>query len=99
MEFEANCQTTGIGSVPGMDAAAACSMVLDYFDVPYWPQLYKRSSNESMPQFLEAFPGLVIEGDKLYINPEIFESQLEAFYQRIVDFETQGVFESFAISE
>jgi hypothetical protein len=99
MELEANCLTTGIGSVPCTDAATACNMVLDYFDVPYWPQLSKRSSNESMPQFFEAFPGLVTEGDKIYINPEIFESQLEAFYQRIVDFETQGILEGFAISE
>ncbi len=99
MEFEANCQTTGIGSVPGMNAAAACGMVLDYFDVPYWPQLPERSFKESMPQFFEAFPGLVINGDKLCINPELFESQLETFYQRIVDFETQGIIEGFAISE
>lgn len=99
MELEANCLTTGIGSVPCTDAATACNMVLDYFDVPYWPQLSKRSSNESMPQFFEAFPGLVTQGDKLYIDPEIFESQLEAFYQRVVDFETQGILEGFAISE
>ncbi|MDP2718844.1 MAG: hypothetical protein Q8P44_03295 [Dehalococcoidia bacterium] len=99
MEFEANCLTTGIGSVPCTDAAAACDMVFEYFDVPYWPQLPRKSSKESMPQFFEGFPGFVAEGDKLYIDPEIFESQLGSFYQRIVDFETHGISEDFAIGE
>ncbi len=99
MELKANCLTTGIGSVPCTNAVTACHVVLDYFDVPYWPQLPKRSSNESMPQFFEAFPGLVTEGDRLYIDPDKFELQLEDFYQRVVDFETRGTLDGFAISE
>jgi hypothetical protein len=99
MKLETNCLTTGIGSLPGKDAATACNMVLEYFDIPYWPQLSQRSFLESMPQFFEALPGLVNEGDKLHINPEIFDSQLEAFYQRIVDFETQGMLDSYAITK
>lgn len=99
MKFEANCMTTGIGSMPYVDSTIACNMVLDYFDIPYWPQLPRRSFRESMPQFLEGFPGLVIKGSKLYIDPVRFESKLETFYQRLLDFETRGIIEGFAISE
>ena len=99
MRFKANCLTTGIGSLPLLDAASACNMVLEYFDVPYWPQLPKRSARESMPQFFEGFPGLVTRENKLYIDPEKFESELESFYQHIIDYETSDMLEGFAISK
>jgi len=99
MEFEANCLTTGIGSVPWTDAAVACEQVLAHADIPYWPQLYRRSFNESLPQFFEGFPGLVVEGESLVIDSDLFARELEPFYQKIIDFESRGTLEGFAISE
>jgi len=51
-------------------------------DVPAWPQLPNRSSRESMNiQFSEGFPGIIIEGDNIHIEPgENFETELDRIY-------------------
>lgn len=49
--------TTGIGSLPHTDPEEACRLVLETFDIPFWPQLPKLSFRESMiPQFSEGIP-------------------------------------------
>lgn len=49
--------TTGIGSLPHTDSEEACRLVLETFDIPFWPQLPKLSFHESMiPQFSEGVP-------------------------------------------
>jgi methionine synthase II (cobalamin-independent) len=58
-------------------------MVAKYLpDLPAWPQLPKRSHLENMyAQFSEGFPGLVLEGDKIYVERSAdFDSQLEQLY-------------------
>lgn len=51
--------TTGIGSLPHTDPEEACRLVLDTFDIPFWPQLPQLSFRESMiPQFSEGMPFL-----------------------------------------
>ena len=54
------CATTGIGDLPHTDAREAVSAVFDrHPDLPYWPQLPKRSAREGMiGQFLGRFPFL-----------------------------------------
>ena len=99
MDLVANCLTTGIGSVPWPDPATAASNVLEYCDIPYWPQLFRRSPTESRPQFFEDFPGLVTEGGSLRMDTAIFQSRLEAFYRRVLDFEERGTLQNFAVSE
>lgn len=49
--------TTGIGSLPHVIPIDACSLILKTFDIPFWPQLPKRSFLEWMiPQFIEGMP-------------------------------------------
>ncbi len=54
--------TTGIGSLPYTDPEEACRLVLDTFDIPFWPQLPKLSFRESMiSQFSEGIPFIKID--------------------------------------
>jgi methionine synthase II (cobalamin-independent) len=69
--------------MPQTDPKEACSVVAKYLpDLPAWPQLPKRSHLENMyAQFSEGFPGLVLEGDKIYVERSAdFDSQLEQLY-------------------
>ena len=51
-------------------------------DIPAWPQLPQRSPKENIIiQFSEGFPGVVIDGDKIHIQPSAdFESGLEQIH-------------------
>jgi methionine synthase II (cobalamin-independent) len=78
-----NCLPTIIGSMPQTDPKEACSLVAKYLpDLPAWPQLPKRSSQENMyAQFSEGFPGIVLEGAKAYVERSAdFDSRLEQLY-------------------
>jgi len=69
--------------MPQTDPKEACSLVAKYLpDLPAWPQLPKRSQLENMyAQFSEGFPGLALEGDKIYVERSAdFDSQLEQLY-------------------
>lgn len=82
-KIEFGCLPTMIGSMPQIDAKEACSMVIKYLpDLPAWPQLPERSHLENMyVQFSEGFPGLVLEGDHIFVERPIeFDSQLEQLY-------------------
>jgi len=67
---EFGCLPTTIGSMPHTDPQAACSQVMRYLkDIPAWPQLPRRSFLENMyAQYSQGFPGVVIEGDRIYID-------------------------------
>jgi methionine synthase II (cobalamin-independent) len=57
--------TTGIGSLPHTDPEEACRLVLETFDMPFWPQLPKLSFHESMiTQFSEGIPFIKIDEQK-----------------------------------
>jgi methionine synthase II (cobalamin-independent) len=82
-KIEFNCLPTAIGSMPQTDPKEACSIVAKYLpDLPAWPQLPKRSQLENMyAQFSQGFPGIVLEGDKVYVERSAdFDSQLEQLY-------------------
>ena len=82
-KFEFGCLPTAIGSMPHTDPEEACCLVLKYLpDIPAWPQLPNRSSEESMYiQFSEGFPGTVINRDKIHIEPgDDFVAGLEQIY-------------------
>jgi len=86
MEF--GCRITAIGSVPHTNPEEACSEVSRYLkDIPAWPQLPRRSSKENMcAQFSEGFPGVVIEGDRLYVDrTKDLDKELEEFYSAYLD--------------
>ena len=82
-KIEFGCLPTAIGSMPHTDPKEACSLIAKYLPaLPAWPQLPKRSHLENMyVQFSEGFPGLVLEGDKVYVERSAeFDSQLEQLY-------------------
>jgi methionine synthase II (cobalamin-independent) len=57
--------TTGIGSLPHKDSEEACRLVLESFDIPFWPQLPQLSFHEFMvPQYSEGIPSLKIDEQK-----------------------------------
>lgn len=82
-KLEFGCLPTAIGSMPHLSPEEACSQVMKYLpDIPAWPQLPRRSPKENMViQFSEGFPGIVIKGGKIHIEPSAnFESELEQIY-------------------
>jgi len=82
-KLEFGCLPTAIGSMPHTNPDEACSIIMKYLpDIPIWPQLPKRSPKENMVvQFSEGFPGVVIQGDRVHIEPSAdFESGLEQIY-------------------
>jgi methionine synthase II (cobalamin-independent) len=82
-KLEFGCLPTAIGSMPNTNSGEACSIIMKYLpDIPFWPQLPKRSPKENMIiQFSEGFPGVVIDEDKIHIEPSAdFESGLEQIY-------------------
>ncbi len=79
-KIEFGCLPTAIGSMPHTNPGEACSIIMKCLpDIPVWPQLPQRSPKENMIiQFSEGFPGVVIDGDKIHIEPSAdFESELE----------------------
>jgi methionine synthase II (cobalamin-independent) len=77
------CLATAIGSLPDTDAAAGCRRVFRHMkDIPFWPQLPKRSPKENMYlQFSEGFPGAVIENDHIYAGKAAdLDTHLERVY-------------------
>jgi len=82
-KIEFGCLPTAIGSMPHTNSGEACSIIMECLpDIPAWPQLPKRSPKENMIiQFSEGFPGVVIDGDKIRIEPSAdFESGLEQIH-------------------
>lgn len=75
--------TTGIGSLPHLDPLEACRLVLDSFDIPFWPQLPKLSFREFMvPQYSEGMPFFRIDAEKQTAWVERSGSdELERFYE------------------
>jgi uncharacterized 2Fe-2S/4Fe-4S cluster protein (DUF4445 family) len=64
-----NCLTTGIGSVPLLEGEEACQRIIESFEIPFWPQLPRRSFNENMyVQFSQGIPGIVMGENKIYID-------------------------------
>jgi hypothetical protein len=90
--------TTGIGSLPHTDPDEACRLVLETFDIPFWPQLPKLSFREFMiPQYSEALPFLKIDETREAIWIERDSSDaLSVFYEAYSDEWRAPISESFA---
>ena len=75
--------TTGIGSLPHTDPIKACRLVLDTFDIPFWPQFPKLSFHELMiPQFSEGIPFVRIDEHRETVWIERDDSDaLTRFYE------------------
>jgi len=87
---------TGIGSLPLADIDKAIDMIFDVCsEVPFWPQLPKRSPDENMYNpFLENVPSVVYDKNSVFVNTEETEG-IEKFYEY---FEEKDI-SKFAISE
>jgi methionine synthase II (cobalamin-independent) len=82
-DTELNCLPTIIGSMPHTDPAKACALIGRFLkDIPAWPQLPRRSFRENMyAQYSEGFPGVVIEGERIYIDrAKDIQKPLEVLY-------------------
>jgi methionine synthase II (cobalamin-independent) len=89
--------TTGIGSLPHTDPYEACRLVLDTFDIPFWPQLPRLSFREFMiPQFSEGMPFLKIDEQRetLWIGED--GDDLSRFYETYSDDLKMPISESYA---
>ncbi len=90
---------TGIGSVPFRSFEESLPSLELFFNeggIPFWPQLPKRSPLENMyAQFLEGYPGGFVKNGDVYVDPDLFEKEIETFYERFMS----GDLERFRISE
>src|SRR5512139_1402875 len=96
MKISAMFPATGVGSLPHRDPAKAMNAVLGRFrEIPYWPQLPRRTFLESMyVQFAAGLPASAIDGEKLFVEGgDRMMAEAEAFYERFLSEEAA----SFAI--
>lgn len=87
MALPAMFPATGVGSLPHRDPAKAVKAVLDRFrEVPYWPQLPRRTFLESMyVQFASGLPAATVDGEKLYVESgDRMIAEAERFYERFL---------------
>lgn len=97
-----NCMA--VGSLPN-DNVEEAMKIAESFEIPFWPQLARLNKNEDMTiQFLENMPGLVLSGDKIYLENESdeFFEQLETFfmdYEEIISDNDSEILDKYAITE
>lgn len=62
MKIKEKFLTSGIGSLPYLDARKSVKDICASFDIPFWPQFPKRGFRENMfVQFAEGLPALIID--------------------------------------
>ncbi len=99
MKIEDKFLTTGIGSLPYIDAAKSAKRIFKAFDIPFWPQLPKRSFKENMySQFSQGLPGLVIDEKKRTIHVD-GSKDLSEELAKIYEVYVSGDYNSFGITE
>jgi len=87
---EFNFLTTHVGSAPHTDANDLNARLISMLDIPCWLQLPRRDFRENIyTQYAPTLPGAVVleEKEKAVIdfNAVDFDTQLEHFYQSILD--------------
>lgn len=105
-DLDLKLECLAIGSLPHKDVESAMKVVKTNFSkIPFWPQLARLNKNEDMIiQLIENLPGLVNDGEKLYLDNESdeFFEQLETFfmdYEEILAEPDSDVIEKYAISQ
>jgi len=103
MEFQYPFIATGIGSFPHQDEREAFRLIFNNFpEIPFWPQLPKRSFLEGMVvQYSEGFPSLRWneKEQRVWVDTSNgFDKEIEKFYQRLeaVEIEPFRITEDFA---
>lgn len=87
--LKGNFYATAVGSVPYKNSGVACEKIIRSFkDIPFWPQLVRRSFLENMyVQFSERLPSLVVDQEtkSIYIDTQKdTTAQLEELYDRFI---------------
>jgi methionine synthase II (cobalamin-independent) len=100
MEFIHPFMATGIGSFPHTGEKEVFALILDHFsDIPFWPQLPKRSFFEGMViQYSQGFPSLRWDKSeqKVWVDTsEGFDKAVENFYGSVEN----GELEPFRITD
>lgn len=83
-EFTPNSLPLLIGSVPLQDHSQAARMIFDHTpEVPIWPQLPHYKVEGMIPQFIPGFPGVTVEDEKLFVDSEgeNFDMEFLAFFE------------------
>jgi hypothetical protein len=90
--------TTGVGSLPHLDPEEACSLILECFDIPFWPQLPKLSFREFMvPQYSEGMPFFRVDPEKqMFWIGESSSDELERFYESCTEESRIAISEDYA---
>ena len=102
MKINGKFLTTGIGSLPYIDAVKSSDRIFEAFDIPFWPQLPKRSFKENMySQFSQGLPGLVIDEKRrtIYVDSsKDLSEELAKIYESHVsgDYNSLGITEEFS---
>ena len=91
--------TTGIGSLPHRNAREACRLILDTFDIPFWPQLPRVSFKEFMvPQYSEGMPFFRMDTEKQTVWVERNGTdELERFYEAWTEESRIAISEDYAV--
>jgi len=80
-----NFSTIGIGSLSYLEPKEALDLILEFVDIPFWPQLPKRSLKEGMVmQYSEHIPCLKVQDKALKFDSSDQDQVLEKFYERII---------------
>ncbi|MDP2921435.1 MAG: methionine synthase [Candidatus Omnitrophota bacterium] len=99
MKINGKFLTTGIGSLPYIDAGKGAQKVFEAFDIPFWPQFPKKSFKENMyTQFSQGLPGLVIDEKKKTIHVDSSKDLSEEL-AKIYEAHISKAYDAFAIKE
>ncbi|MDP8230347.1 MAG: hypothetical protein P9L93_04500 [Candidatus Gorgyraea atricola] len=102
MKIRGKFLTTGIGSLPLLDAKKGVEVVCKNFDIPFWPQLPKRGFKENMyTQFAVGLPSLVIDekNRKIHVDStKDLSEELGKLYESYIseDYASLGLTKDFA---
>lgn len=90
MNFKTKFPVTSVGSLPFRDEEKACSLIFSRFkEVPFWPQLPKRSFLENMyVQYSENLPGVSIDLEKktIHVDTKNKEDEIEKVFKEYLEF-------------
>lgn len=99
MKLKGRFLTTGIGSLPYLDAKESAKKICAEFDIPFWPQLPKRGFKENMyVQFSQGLPSLIIDEKNKKIHVDTSKDLSEGL-GRIYEAYISGDYGSFGLTE
>jgi methionine synthase II (cobalamin-independent) len=95
-------KTTHIGSFPFEDPEKTIDLILDFIDIPAWPQLSKLKNESMLIQFNEGLPGFEREKEIINTTSSNFEEELIRFYEfyfEIIERKNLDLLKNFSLSE